>query len=75
MNNSKREKFLQLANKRVNKLINDVRLVANLSNKSNYEYTGEDVKKIFKTLEAELKECRSLFEKNGHKEVRTFWLE
>ena len=48
MTRPKREKFIELANKRVNKAINAVRLVGNLSNKSNYDYTSDDIKKIFK---------------------------
>jgi hypothetical protein len=75
MNNAKREKFIELANKRVNKAINAVRLVGNLSNKSNYEYSSEDIKKVFDALDTELKKCRSLFEKNGRKENKPFRLE
>ena len=75
MNKTKREKFIELANKRVNKSINAVRLVGNLSNKSNYDYTSEDIKKIFDALETELKNCRNLFEKHGQKEKKPFRLE
>lgn len=75
MSNFKREKFIELANKRVNKAINAVRLVGNLSNKSNYDYTTEDINKIFKALNTEIDKCRSLFERNGSKEKKPFKLE
>ena len=75
MNNAKRVKFVELADKRVNKAINAVRLVGNLSNKSNYEYTDKDIKKIFEELDTELKKCRILFEKHGQKEKKPFQLE
>ena len=75
MTRPKREKFIELANKRVNKAINAVRLVGNLSNKSNYDYTSDDIKKIFKALDAEIEKCQGLFEKYGHKEKSPFRLE
>jgi hypothetical protein len=62
---SRREKFINLAEKRVNRLINEIRLIGNLSNSANYEYSDEDVSKIFRTLDSALKESRSKF-KNGH---------
>ena len=40
------EKFVELAEKRVNKTIKDLRLIGNLANKTNYDYENIDVKKI-----------------------------
>ena len=62
-----REKFVELANKRVNTAIKTIRLIGNLSNKSNYDYSGEDVEMIFSTLTKELRVCRGRFasEKGG----------
>ena len=37
--NISRERFVDLAQKRVNKTVNDIRLIGNLSNKTNYSYT------------------------------------
>ena len=50
----KRGKFIELATNRVNRAIKDIRLIGNLSNRSAYEYTDEDMKKIAKTLQREL---------------------
>lgn len=50
----KRGKFVELATNRVNRAIKDIRLIGNLSNRSAYEYSDEDVKKIAKTLQREL---------------------
>jgi len=47
----KRGKFVQLANQRVNRAIEQLRLVGNLGNRSAYEYTEEDAKKISKALQ------------------------
>jgi hypothetical protein len=57
-----RDRFVRLAEKRVARTIKDIRLVGNLSNRSNYGYTAEDVRKILGALEAELKNLRHRFE-------------
>ncbi|GAB3437892.1 hypothetical protein NX773_19505 [Massilia solisilvae] len=49
-----RAKFLELANARVSRTIKDLRLVGNLLNRKNYEYTNDEAKKIIRALEAEL---------------------
>ncbi|AQS05550.1 hypothetical protein [Clostridium beijerinckii] len=51
----KRERFIRIAEKRTNKILEGLRLLGNCSNKSNYEYSDEDIKKIFNTIEQELK--------------------
>lgn len=45
------EKFEVLAEKRMTEIIKKIRLLGNLSNKSNYNYTDKHVKEIMKTLE------------------------
>jgi len=54
MNRDKSAKFVELANKRVNKAIKDIKLIANLSNRQNYEFTEEQAKKIIKALQHEV---------------------
>ncbi len=61
MTETDREKFLRLANSRVTKAIQAIRIVGNLSNRSNYSYTEADVEKIFRALGTELKNCRARF--------------
>jgi hypothetical protein len=57
----KRKKFIQLAEARVGRAMNDIRLIGNLSNRSAYAYADEDVRKIFKTLQKELDAAKSRF--------------
>lgn len=57
----KRGKFIELATNRVNRTIKDIRLIGNLSNRSAYEYSEEDVKKIAKTLQRELDQMKHRF--------------
>ena len=54
----KREKFVRLANQRVNKALDQLRLVGNLGNRSAYDYTEDDAKKIIKALQKSLDEAK-----------------
>ncbi len=58
---SKEERFVRIAEARTNKIINMIRLLGNCSNKGNYSYTDEEVKKIFAAIEAELKMAKGKF--------------
>ncbi|MES0871282.1 hypothetical protein [Pseudovibrio sp. SCP19] len=57
----KRQKFEELAEKRVNKAIKDLRLIGNLSNKNNYSFDDGDVRKILKALDEEMKALKGRF--------------
>ena len=58
---SKREKFVRLAEARTNKIIDMIRLLGNCANKSNYDYTDADIQKIFSAIEKELKNTKLKF--------------
>lgn len=64
----RRQKFVELAEKRTNRAINDIRLVGNLANRSNYEYSDVDSKAILRAIEEELKALRAKFEQSGRGE-------
>jgi hypothetical protein len=70
----KRQKFIELAEKRVSRLIKDVRLVGNLSNRSNYVYRDDDVRKIFAAIETELRAARKRFDGTGSSDEVVFKL-
>jgi predicted DNA-binding protein (UPF0278 family) len=57
----KAHKFVELANKRVNKAIKDLKLIGNLANKKNYEYNEEQGKKIVRVLQKEVETIRKGF--------------
>lgn len=58
---SKADRFVRLAEARVNKLIKMIRLLGNCSMKSNYEFTKEQVSQIFATLYEELHLARAKY--------------
>jgi hypothetical protein len=57
-----RQKFIDLANKRVSRALQTIQLIGNLSNRSNYDYSQDDVAKIMKALTDEISACRKKFE-------------
>ena len=59
--NSKADKFKELARSRVNRAINMIRLIANLGNKTHYDYTSEQARKITNALEAEVRQVKIKF--------------
>lgn len=67
---TKRERFVRIAVARTNRILDNMRLLGNCSSKSNYEYTDEDIKKIFNALEKELKQTKNRFLGVDSKEER-----
>ncbi len=61
MAESKHDKFVRLAESRTNAITEGIRILGNLSNKSNYEYTDEEVDKIIKTLKKAVSELEKQF--------------
>lgn len=61
----RRERFVALAEARTDKALNALRLLGNLSNTSNYEYTAHDVDQILKAIKAEVKALEMKFAKAG----------
>lgn len=72
---TKRERFVRLAEARTNKILDMMKLLGNCSSKSNYEYSDEDVKKIFNALERELKETKAKFLGQGDSRDERFKLD
>ncbi len=72
---SKRERFVRLAEARTNKILDMMKLLGNCSSKSNYDYTDEDVKKIFGALEKELKNTKAKFNGTDIQKEDRFTLE
>ena len=57
-----RESFVRLAESRTNKILKEIDVLSNLSNKTNYSYNEADIKKIFGAISRKLKECEKRFE-------------
>ncbi len=55
MEENRHERFKRIAAKRTNEILEKIRILGNCSNKSSYEYTEEEVNKIFGELDKQLK--------------------
>lgn len=71
----RRAKFVQLANQRVTKALDQIRLVGNLSNRAAYDYTEEDVRKIVKALQKAVDTAKGRFAENGSSSDHSFSLD
>jgi len=70
---SKSEKFKRLATPRVTNAIKKIELIGNLSS-SGYEYTPEEVEKIFNALQQTLDNTKGRFSKSKKEETGKFEL-
>ena len=68
---SKRERFLTVAEARTNAILEKIRILGNCANRSLYDYTEEEVNKIFKVIQDKLNETKMKF-KTGKKQVFKF---
>ena len=72
--NDKRNNFKRLAEARTEKILAMLDLIGNLSNKSFYEYTDEEVDKIFKAITESIENNKNKFKKNKNNKKRRFTL-
>ena len=66
---TREERFKRLAEKRVNTILDKLRLLGQLSNRSNYEYTDAQVDAIFRAIQMDVNATKSKFREgtNGRK--------
>ena len=72
MNNVKQENFKRIADNRVNKIVDLISKLHNLSNTSFYEYTDMQINEMFNLIQNELDKQKQLFnndKKKGQKKV------
>jgi len=67
---NRNERFKRIATRRTNNILNQMRLLGNLSNKSTYDYSEEEVSKIFSAIESQLKIAKVKFHAHRKKEFR-----
>lgn len=65
----KRARFNKLATKRTNDVMERLRILGNCANRRAYGYTDEDIEKIFKAIDEQVKIVRAKFKqpKKGFK--------
>ena len=70
MSNSKHANFKRLAELRGERILKDLRLLSNLSNKNNYEYTDSEVNALFSVIEEEMKLAKLGFKKHRKRGIK-----
>lgn len=58
---AKRKRFIRVAERRMNKALESLRLLGNIGNKSLYSYKDFEVEKMFNTLENKIREIKTKF--------------
>ena len=58
---TKREKFVRLAESRMDNTLKNIELLSNLANTSNYEYTQADIDKMIKALKNAVSDLEKSF--------------
>lgn len=70
MTENRRDKFKRLASKRTTNVLNQLRLLGNLSSKANYEYDEDDINKIFRAIDDQLRVVKAKFQSKIRKEFK-----
>lgn len=67
---SKSDAFRRLATKRTNTVINHLRILEHCANPQLYEYSQDDVKRMFRAIETELKTVKAKFSNSSRSEFQ-----
>ena len=67
--------FKRISENRVSKILNLLSQLTNLSNSSFYEYTNEEIEKIFEAIEEEAKNIKEFLFKSNDKKRKNKRLE
>lgn len=70
MNNVKQENFKRIADSRVNKIVDLISKLHNLSNTSFYEYNDGQINEMFNLIQNELDKQKQLFNNDKKKEQK-----
>jgi len=72
LTDTKKDRFKRLAELRVTNVLKTLRILGNLSNTSNYQYSNEEVVKIFKVIREQLDLVEKKFDAGTQKEKKEF---
>lgn len=67
---SKRDRFKRLAQQRTNIVLKRLKVLGNCANRSAYEYTEDEVNKIFAAIDRQVKDVKAKFHFTKTKEFK-----
>jgi light-regulated signal transduction histidine kinase (bacteriophytochrome) len=68
----KKERFKTVASRRVQKVLDDIEGLSKCANRSNYEYSEEDVKRMMKAINEKVLLLKAAFDSNTKSSKQTF---
>ena len=68
----KKERFKNVARRRVQKILDDMDSLAKCSNRNSYEYSSEDITKMMKAIKEKLKVLEAAYTSNTQSNKNTF---
>lgn len=71
---NKKENFKRIAEKRTNKILEQISKFQNLTNTSFYEYTDDQIESIFNAIQDELDKQRNFFKNTKKRSQKKFEL-
>ena len=70
VNVEKRKKFMEYAGKRVNNVMHDIQLLEPMARSNAYDFTKEDVEKMFSAMQSTLDSAREEFNKKFEEKAK-----
>jgi hypothetical protein len=70
MDETRNARFKRLATYRTNAVLEKLRILGNLSNKVNYDYSEEEISKIFLAIDSQLRTIKAKFSGSTIKEFK-----
>lgn len=67
MQEDRAQRFKRIATYRTNEVLEKLRLLGNLSNRANYDYTEDEIDKIFYAVESQIKVIKAKFSSSKRK--------
>lgn len=71
VNEEKRKKFMENAGKRVNKVMHDIQILEPMARSSVYDFTKEDVEKMFFAMQDALDSAKAEYNKKFEEKVKS----
>ena len=71
VNEEKRKKFMEFAGKRVNNVMHDIQILEPMARSNSYDFTRDDVEKMFCAMQESLNSTKAEFEKKFEEKARS----
>ena len=72
VNTVKKERFKNVASRRVQKVLDDIESLSKCANRNTYEYNDDDVKKMMKAIGDQMTLLKAAFEANSKSGKKSF---